>query len=292
MLTSTISKRSCASLKSLKLLRHASSQSVQPTQKPNKPSTDTHKNISLAEYRRVYPEFIPDPTVEFRNPVREKLERLDMLARRAHVDIPEFYVGSILAVTSNDPHLSGKTNRFVGICIKRSGCGLRANFLLRNVVDQQGIEVMYEMYDPALVKIEVLRLEKRLDDELLYLRDSLLEYSTFDPNMEVEILPEGAPVPINPIKVKLKPRPWLERWERKELKGVESIDLPEKFFIRAKDLATPWMKYDLMKEYMKTIPEEEQSEIFAEIQGQLQQLELTRKKLKRKRTFVKPIKLA
>lgn len=42
----------------------------------------------------------------------------------------------------------------------------------------------------------------------------------------------------------------------------------------------------------KTIPEEEQIEIFGEIQHQLQQIELTRKKLKRKRIFVKPIKLA
>lgn len=50
---------------------------------------------------------------------------------------------------------------------------------------------MYEIYDPSINKIEVLRLEKRLDDELLYLRDALPEYSTFDSNMETEILPEG-----------------------------------------------------------------------------------------------------
>lgn len=30
-----------------------------------------------------------------------------------------------------------------------------------------------------------------MDDELLYLRNALPEYSTFDPNMETEILPEG-----------------------------------------------------------------------------------------------------
>jgi len=47
------------------------------------------------------------------------------------------------------------------------------------------------MYDPTLHKIEVLKLEKRLDDELLYLRDSLPEYSTFDVNMDAEILAEG-----------------------------------------------------------------------------------------------------
>lgn len=50
--------------------------------------------------------------------------------------------------------------------------------------------------------------------------------------------------------MKLKPRPWLERWERKNLKGVEDLGLPERFYKRAEELATPWEKYDLMKQYM------------------------------------------
>lgn len=64
-----------------------------------------------------------------------------------------------------------------------------------------GMEMFYEMYSPVIQKIEVLRLEKRLDGELLYLRDALPEYSTFPLDMEPEILPDGAPVPVNPIKV-------------------------------------------------------------------------------------------
>lgn len=106
------------------------------------------------------------------------------------------------------------------------------------------------MYDPSIQKIEVLRLEKRLDDQLFYLRDALPEYSTFDPNMEMELLPEGSAIPVNPIKVKLRPRPWLERWERKNLKGVQDLDLPEAVYKRAAEVATPWEKYDLMKQYM------------------------------------------
>ncbi|GJQ78800.1 mRpL19 [Trypoxylus dichotomus] len=255
-----------------------------------------HKNEdikkSFADFRHIYPEFLPDPKIEFRNPIREKLERMDMICRRSQIDIPEFYVGSILAVTSSDKHSPGKDHKFVGICIQRTGCGLRANFILRNIIDNQGVEILYEMYDPTLIKIEVLRLEKRLDDELLYLRDALPEYSTFNPSMEADPLPEGAPIPINPIKVKLKPRPWLERWERKNLKGVEDLGLPERFYKRAEELAKPWEKYDLMKQYMKTIPEEEQNQIFAEIQSELQNIEMSRRKLKRKRTFLKPSRLA
>lgn len=51
--------------------------------------------------------------------------------------------GSILAVTISDQHSPGKTERFVGICIKREGCGLRASFILRNVIDN---EVCYENF--------------------------------------------------------------------------------------------------------------------------------------------------
>lgn len=272
--------------------------------------SETRKPLIPSKYRYIYPEFLPDPEVGRRNFLREKLERQDMLSRRTHIDIPEFYVGSILAVTSSNPHSQGKSSRFLGICISRDRCGLRARFILRNVIDHQGVEVLYEMYDPKIEKIEVIRLEKRLDEQLFYLRDAYLEYSTFDVNMEPEIIAEGASVPINEIKVKLKPRPWLERYERQNLKGVQELKLAEKFFKRAAELATPWEKFDLMKEYRyvykiiyvtfgkfifiysRTIPEEEQSEIYTEIYSQLHDLELKRKKMKRKRTFIKPIKLA
>lgn len=40
----------------------------------------------------------------------------------------------------------------------------------------------------------------------------------------------------------------------------------------------------------KTIPEEEQKEIFAEVYSELHEVEVMRKKLKRKRVFVKPNK--
>lgn len=252
------------------------------------------KDTRLSNYRFVYPEFLPDPKIEWRNPVKEKLERLDMLDRRTQIDIPEFYVGSILAVTCSDRHSAGKTTRFVGICIHRERAGLRARIILRNVIDHQGVEIMYDLYDPTVQKIEVLRLEKRLDDKLFYLRDAPAEFSTFDPNMEAEIVPEGTPVPVNPLKVPLKPRPWLERWERQDLKGVTGVmdQITEKMKGQKKRLETPWEEYDLMKEYRKTIPEEEQNEIYSEVFSQLHQLELARKKMKRKRSFVRPTKLA
>lgn len=244
----------------------------------------------ILENRLIYPEFLPDPNPNWRNSLREKMERADMLKRRSQIDIPEFYVGSILAVTISDPHAQGKTNRFVGICIERKGCGLRAEFTLRNVIDHQGIEVRYELYDPTIQSIQVLRLEKRLDDKLLYLRDAFPEHCTFPLDMDPEILPEGTPVPVNPVQVKLKPRPWLERWERQELKGVSNIEehLKEKDRVRRELRKTPWEKYDLMKDYRKTIPAEEQSEIWSEVYNQLQQMRVSRKKMSRKRMITTP----
>lgn len=183
---------------------------------------------------------------------------------------------------------------FLGICIDRERCGLRARFILRNVIDHQGVEVQYEMYDPTIQKIEVIRLERRLDDKLLYLRDALPQYSTFDLNMEPETLAEGSPVPVNTIQVVLKTRPWVARWERQNLLGISNIQekITEKMKAQAIARATPWEKYDLMKEYRKSIPEEDQQEIYKEVYSQLHSLELQRRKLKRKRAFVKPTKLA
>lgn len=199
-----------------------------------------------------------------------------------------------MAVTISDKHSVGKTSRFVGICIDRGCSGLRAYFILRNVIDHQGIEVKYELYDPAIQKIEVLLLEKRLDDKMLYLRDAPPEYSTIDINMEAKHHPEGEPVPVNPIQVTLRPRPWMQRWERKQLKGVsrESIDehITDKMRGQQKAREEPWHQWDLMEEYRATIPEEEQLEIYSEIYPTLNRLRQQRQVQKRSRMFVKPKK--
>jgi large subunit ribosomal protein L19 len=268
----------------------------QPPQENKKRTARKPKTNSIIppEFRFQYREFLPDSRQRYRNAVFEKLMRKDMLDRRSQIHIPEFYVGSVLAVTYSDLHSQGKTSRFVGICIDRDCPGLMTNFILRNVIDHQGVEIRFDLYDATTQKIEVLRLEKRLDDKLFYLRDALPEFSTFDLNMEPELLPEGASVPINALKVKLKPRPWLERWERQELKGVENIDelLYDKHRRLAKLRETPWEKYDLMKEYRRTIPEEEQNRIFLEIFGRVKQInEDNKKKMKARRAISKPQKL-
>ncbi|XP_076761229.1 mitochondrial ribosomal protein L19 [Xylocopa sonorina] len=249
----------------------------------NEKSSDS---MSFANYRFLYPEFLPDPNPLYRNSMREKLERMDMLARRSVLNIPEFYVGSILAVTYSEPHAIGKVNRFVGICILREGTGLRAAFILRNAINGEGIEVRYDLYDPAIQKVDCLRLEKRLDDQLLYLRDAPIEYSTFPFDMKPE--PISGTVPVNKLQVPLNPQPWLEKWERKNMKGIRDIIVNEKRQKKAAAAAKPWEKYDLMKIYRETIPEEEQMEIFSDVYTDLRHLEVQKSVLKRKRILEKP----
>ena len=222
-------------------LRLFSSSSVQSTRA--KPTEGSQRKLTEAqntalkrrEYRFAYPEFLPDPEPKFRNATREMLERQDMLQRRENTSLPEFYVGSIVAVTTSiypeQQEANVKENRFVGIVIDRGGSGLSSWIVVRNVISGVGIEFMYDIYSPTVKDIEVLKLEKRLDDELYYLRDADPKHSTVPTDMLAELLPEGQPVPLNdivlPIKASTKNA---TRWERfnqepnRRLFGYEIID--------------------------------------------------------------------
>ena len=57
------------------------------------------------------------------------------------------------------------------------------------------------MYNPIIQSIQVLKLEKRLDESLRYLRDCPLEYSTFPVDMQPELRNPDALVPINKTMV-------------------------------------------------------------------------------------------
>jgi large subunit ribosomal protein L19 len=63
------------------------------------------------------------------------------------------------------------------------------------------VEIKFDMYSATLHKVEVLKLEKRLDSQLYYLRDAPQEYSTVPFDFDAVPLPKGATVPVNAIKV-------------------------------------------------------------------------------------------
>ncbi|XP_069125108.1 large ribosomal subunit protein bL19m-like [Argopecten irradians] len=222
------------------------------------------------DFTSLYPEFLPERSPKAnKDSLRDALERKDMLNRRRHIHLPEFHVGSILAVTAADHFAPNKTNRFVGICIERSGHGMRHTFTLRNVIDDQGIEISYHLYNPTIQKIEVLKLEKRTDEHLRYLRNAPHEYSRVPFDMKATLVARGQAVPVNNIVVPLNPRPWLERWERQNLKGAEFTLKPftakqQKKF-DASQAPLKWEKYDLMKKYRTTVNKKERDSINREM---------------------------
>lgn len=112
------------------------------------------------------------------------LNKSDIRKRANNINIPFFTSGSYLAVTRADPFSSTGTTKFVGICIARSNCGLGSTFILRNVIDGIGVEMMFELFSPAIKEIKVLKLERRRRAKLYYLRDKPAKYSTVNERME------------------------------------------------------------------------------------------------------------
>ncbi|CAG0888745.1 unnamed protein product [Cyprideis torosa] len=263
------------------------------------PKPNPNRLYAAAEYRYIWPEFLPEPDLKRRHRIREKLERQDMLRRRKVIDIPEFYIGTIMAVKVSDRWAPGKSTRFLGICIERGGVGLRAWFTLRNVVEGEGVQIKYEMYNPTIQQIEIIRLEKRLDDHLTYLRDAPAEYSYFPQDMLPEYLPEGSPIPVNETKVPLKPPPWIHKWYYWDLRGVVKSTITDHLTVfKMRRIATtirngqqegcnPWLKYDLMRSYRDTLNREEMTEIYEEVAPHIQ---TSKRKQRQKRQLARPVK--
>lgn len=127
---------------------------------------------------------------------------------------------------------------------------------------------MYDLYNPTIRSIEVLKLEKRLDDNLSYLQDCPPEYSTIPFDLQpVKLLP-GMKVPVNMTKVPLNKRPWRHAWDRKALRGVILPEIQryehEKYMNSSSDFK-PYEKWDLMKNYRETIHDDDHSEIVQDI---------------------------
>jgi large subunit ribosomal protein L19 len=153
---------------------------------------------------------------------------------------------------------------------------------------------LYDLYNPTIQSIEILKLEKRLDDNLSYLQDCPPEYSTIPFDMQPVKLPPGMTVPLNTLKVPLNPKPWRHKWDRKALKG---IILPEiKRYEHEKYLKSncdnkPFEKWDMMKHYRETIHDDDQREIVQEIMKfeseivDKREVVISSKKLVKKRTI-------
>jgi len=121
--------------------------------------------------------------------VWKKLVRQDCLRRRQQIEIPEFYVGSILAITYADLHAPDKNQRFVGRVISMEGFGTNHKILMRNKVMGTMVNIKIDVYAPIIQSIEVLRLEKWKDSKLQYLKSCDDSYCEISPDMMAEPSP-------------------------------------------------------------------------------------------------------
>lgn len=76
----------------------AASKGVSVEQEQKQKTKENNYTEASRDYRYIYPDFLTDPTYYFRDKIREKLERQDMINRRKQISIPEFYPGKKMNV--------------------------------------------------------------------------------------------------------------------------------------------------------------------------------------------------
>jgi len=77
-------------------------------------------------------------------------------------EIPEFWPGDEIAVHVKIKE--GEKERiqlFTGTCIARRGKGIRETFTVRKISYGEGVERIFPLYSPNIVKIEVLKTRER-----------------------------------------------------------------------------------------------------------------------------------
>jgi len=205
------------SLRISSLARNAFKRPSKPIYKPRLNQDGKLQNAWGREEGMIWaPEYVPtykSPSTH-KNKLSEKMQLMACLKKRKTFNIPEFYAGSILRVTYADKHV-GKL-RFAGRVLYRDGYGPDARFVLRNVIDNEGIEIEFLTYSPLIHQIEVLRLERWLDDDLRYLRDAPREYC----RVHIDMIAEPAPPKTEKLepfmgKVRmLNPAFWSSSWNR------------------------------------------------------------------------------
>ena len=85
--------------------------------------------------------------------------------------VAKFKVGDTVKVYSKI--LEGGKERiqgFEGIVIKKGGAGIRANFTVRRIVQEVGVERTFPIHSPKIDKIEIVRSGQVRRAKLYYLR--------------------------------------------------------------------------------------------------------------------------
>ncbi len=86
--------------------------------------------------------------------------------------IPQFEVGDTVDVATRI--IEGEKERiqvFSGTVIARKGCGINETFIVRRIVNNEGVERIFPLHSPFIADISVRRSGKLRRAKLYYLRD-------------------------------------------------------------------------------------------------------------------------
>ena len=100
---------------------------------------------------------------------QEQLQKLS-----AGKDFPQFGPGDTVIV--NVKVVEGDRTRvqaYEGVCIGRSGGGLNENFTVRKISYGVGVERVFPMHSPRIVKVELVRPGKVRRAKLYYIRQKI-----------------------------------------------------------------------------------------------------------------------
>lgn len=105
--------------------------------------------------------------------VIEKIEKAE--AERllsGEKNIPDFSAGDTLVVQVRITEgTRTRLQAFEGVCIARSGAGLKESFTVRKISYGEGVERVFPLYSPLVEAIEVKRRGRVRRAKLYYLRD-------------------------------------------------------------------------------------------------------------------------
>ena len=100
----------------------------------------------------------------------EKAEQERLLS--GEKTIPDFSAGDTLVVQVRITEgTRTRLQAFEGVCIARSGAGIKESFTVRKISYGEGVERVFPLYSPLVESIEVKRRGKVRRAKLYYLRD-------------------------------------------------------------------------------------------------------------------------
>ena len=100
----------------------------------------------------------------------EKAEKERLLS--GEKNIPDFSAGDTLVVQVRITEgTRTRLQAFEGVCIARSGAGIKESFTVRKISYGEGVEGVFPLYSPMVEEIEVKRRGKVRRAKLYYLRD-------------------------------------------------------------------------------------------------------------------------